>query len=98
MPLRLVFRPEVGRDLANAYRWYEERYRGLGEEFLAEVESAFDRIEQHPETFAIRYERIRLALVARFPYAVFYRNEPTRAVVLAVLHTADDTNKWPRAK
>jgi len=34
--------------------------------------------------------------VARFPYAVFYRVEPNRIVVLTVLHTARDPKLWPQ--
>ncbi len=39
-----------------------------------------------------------LALVSRFPYAVFYRAESKRVVVLAVLHTARDPSIWPQPR
>ena len=39
-----------------------------------------------------------LALVCRFPYAVFYRAESKRVVVLAVLHTARDPSIWPQPR
>ena len=55
MSLPVVFRRAVGRDLAGAYWWYEERHRGLGEQFLAAVDATFNRIEQFPEIFAVRY-------------------------------------------
>ena len=97
MPLPVIFRRAVGRDLAAAYRWYEERRGGLGEQFLSSVDAAFDQIEQFPELFAIRYGQVRMAPVPRFPYAVFYRVDPRRVVVLTVLHTSDDPNKWPRS-
>lgn len=44
MALPVVFRRRVGRDLADAYGWYEERRAGLGEEFLASVGTSFDAI------------------------------------------------------
>lgn len=96
MALPVIFRRAVGRDLATAYGWYDERRRGLGEQFLSSVDATFDQIEQFPELFAIRYGQVRMAPVPRFPYAVFYRADPHRVVVLTVLHTSDDPNKWPK--
>ena len=96
MPLPVIYRRAVGRDLAGAYGWYEDRSVGLGEQFLTSVTATFAQIEQFPELFAIRYGQVRMAPVPRFPYAAFYRVDPTRVVVLAVLHTSDDPNKWPR--
>jgi plasmid stabilization system protein ParE len=96
MALPLVFRPGVGRDLAVARMWYERQLRGLGEQFLACVETTFDTIEQFPELSAPVRGDVRRAMVPRFPYAVFYRVEPQRLTVLAVVHTARDPKLWPR--
>jgi plasmid stabilization system protein ParE len=41
---------------------------------------------------------VRRMIVSRFPYAVFYRVEADRIVVLAVLHTARDPESWPRPR
>lgn len=98
MALPAIFRRAVGRDLAEAYWWYEERRRGLGEQFLAAVDVAFDRIEQYPELFAVRYGQVRMAVVPRFPYAVFYSVETRRVLILTVLHTSDDPGNWPRSR
>jgi plasmid stabilization system protein ParE len=94
----LVFRRGVGRDLAAAYAWYEEQQAGLGEQFLAEVNSSFDAVEQFPEMFAPVYGDVRRALVSRFPYAVFYRVERRQVLVLTVLHTARDPQLWPKPR
>lgn len=98
MALPVSFRRAVGRDLAEAYQWYEERQRGLGEQFLAAVGVTFDRIEQYPELFAVRYGQVRMAVVPRFPYAVFYLVELRRSVILTVLHTSDDPRYWPKSR
>ena len=97
MPLPVIYRRAVGRDLAGAYRWYEDRRSGMGEQFLASVNATFDELERFPELFAIRYGEVRMAPVPRFPYAVFYRVYTTRVVVLTVLHTSDDPHNWPQA-
>ena len=97
MTLPVVYRSKVGRDLANAFDYYERQAEGLGEQFLAIINSTFDAIESYPEMFASVHRDVRRALVARFPYAVFYRVEVRRIVVLTVLHTARDPRLWPQS-
>ena len=98
MALPAVYRRKVGRDLAGAYGWYEDQRPGLGEEFLAAVGTSFDAIQEFPEMFARVRGEVRRSVVSRFPYAVFYRVEPDRVVVLAVLHIARDPKLWPQPR
>jgi len=98
MALPVVYRPKVGRDLAGGFGYYEGQTEGLGEQFLAAVDSAFDAIERYPEMFTRVHGEVRRALVSRFPYAVFYRVESKRVVVLTVLHTARDPKLWPQPR
>lgn len=98
MALPVVFRRGVGRDLAGAYGWYEEQRAGLGEQFLAAVNASFGAIEQLPEMFAPLHGDVRRTIVSKFPYAVFYRVEPERVVILTVLHTARDPRLWPQPR
>jgi plasmid stabilization system protein ParE len=96
--LRVVFRRQVGRDLAAGFQHYEARQAGLGERFLERTRASFEAIERYPEIFAVVHADVRRALVSRFPYAVFYRVEQHRIVVLRVLHTARDPRKWPQLR
>ncbi|MGH8691998.1 MAG: type II toxin-antitoxin system RelE/ParE family toxin [Burkholderiales bacterium] len=98
MPLPVVYRRQAGRDLAAGFEYYELQTEGLGEKFLAAVGSAFDVIERYPQMFAQVHGEVRRALVSRFPYAVFYRAESKRVVVLAVLHMARDPKLWPQPR
>lgn len=98
MALPAVYRRKVGRDLAGAYKWYEDQRAGLGEEFLGAVGASFDAIQEFPEMFACVHGEVRRAVVSRFPYAVFYRFEPNCIVVLAVLHMARDPKLWPESR
>ena len=56
------------------------------------------RIERFPDIFARVHGAVRRAVVSRFPYAVFYRIETKRIVVLAIIHTARDPNIRPRPR
>ena len=98
MALPVVYRRKVGRDLAAGFGYYEEQAEGLVEKYLAAVDAAFDAIERYPEMFAQVHRDVRRAVVSRFPYAVFYRVESWRVVVLTVLHTARDPKLWPQAR
>lgn len=94
--MEAVYRRRVGRDLADAFTYYEMQVAGLGERFLGAVESTFDAIERYPELFAIVHGDVRRAIITQFPYAVFYRQDRERIVVFRVLHTARDPKAWPR--
>jgi len=98
MSLPVVYRRKVGRDLAAGFGYYEQQTEGLGERFLAAVDSVFDAIERYPQMFTQVHGEVRRALVSRFPYAVFYRVESKRVVVLTVLHTARDPKLWPQSR
>ncbi len=98
MALPVVYRRKVGRDLAGGYAWYNGQRDGLGEEFLGEVNATFDAVERFPEIFARVHGEVRRAVISRFPFAVFYRIEARRVVVLTVLHTARDPKLWPESR
>ena len=67
-----IITPQAQRDFDSNYRWYEEQYLGLGKEFARCVDAKIGEIQRHPEQFQIIYkDRVRRALVSRFPYAVF---------------------------
>ena len=98
MALPVVYRRKVGRDLAGGYGWYSGQRDGLGQDFLTAVDATFDTIERFPDIFARVHGEVRRAIVSRFPYAVFYRIETKRVVVLAVIHTARDPKVWPQPR
>lgn len=79
---------EAERDMRAAREWYERAIEGLGDEFLAEVESVLDRIAEAPGQFPVVHRDLRRALLRRFPHAVFFQSDAAEIVVLAVLHQA----------
>ena len=95
MTRRLVLRARVRGDIARAARWYEREREGLGAGYVAAIERTLDAVRDMPGRFPEVHGRIRRALAARFPYAVFFVIESDRVVVLAVLHQAADPASWP---
>jgi plasmid stabilization system protein ParE len=94
MRLPLVFQAGVRDEIDEAYGWYEAQAPGVGEEFLGAVEAVLDHISQDPEIHAPIYQDVRRGRLKRFPYAVYYRIEPARIMVLAVRHGKQDPRGW----
>ena len=59
---RLLIRPEAEFDHAAAYRWYEDKDAGLGDEFLRTVEASLFGIQKNPHIHQQIYNDIRRAL------------------------------------
>ncbi|MFQ5807626.1 MAG: type II toxin-antitoxin system RelE/ParE family toxin [Phycisphaerae bacterium] len=94
---RVVVRPAAAADIEDAYRWYESQGPGLGEEFLAALRSARDRVLEHPEAYPVLHRSTRRALIPeRFPYGLFYRLYGDTIVVVACMHASRDPRLWQR--
>ena len=52
MAAELIIAPEAQQDVDEAYRWYEDRRLGLGEEFLGCVDACIQAIWRMPELYA----------------------------------------------
>ncbi len=94
MNLPVVLRDEAQVEFDKAFDWYDAQRAGLGAEFVAEVQRAFDRIETNPLMHRVVFADIRKAAVRRFPYSVFYRPHPDRLEVIAVFHSSRDPSIW----
>ena len=88
------FRAIAAAELDEAWEWYDDRRIGLGDELLLCVEAVVDAISRQPEMYPVVENGIRRALTRRFPYAIFYLDEPEHVVVLAVFHVSRDPHEW----
>lgn len=94
MTLAVVFRRAARREFDEAALWYEERRRGLGNEFVGEIDRAVCLAAENPERFPVMHRDVCCVRVRRFPYSVFFRAESRRIVVLSVFHARRDPNVW----
>jgi plasmid stabilization system protein ParE len=98
MSWRVIIRPEVGSDVAEAARWYESRQPGLGAEFVEEIIHVWDALADNPLLNSRRHRRknIRWRYPERFPYRVIYQVLETEhsVMVAAVLHAAREDKHW----
>lgn len=94
MNLPIIFQPEARAEFDDAYDYYEGRGKGLGEAFADKVHEVLDRIAVMPKMHAKVLGEVRKAVVTRFPYCVYYREEPSCVRILSVFHTSRDPRIW----
>ncbi len=72
-PLSLVVHPDVASDLNSFTKSYEYLVRGLGTQFVLEVDFVFGRIAILPRSYQLCFGEFRRALLDRFPFAIGFR-------------------------
>lgn len=93
--------PEAELEAAEAAIWYDDQRLGLGDEFLVELQQAFDRIRGEPaelsrlESYVGPHE-IRRCLLKRFPYLVIFACRPEEVIVVAISHARRRPLYWLR--
>ena len=93
----LQFTAEALEDVNDAFRWYENKQPGLGSDFLVELESLVERIQNSPERFPIVYQNKRRLLFRRFSaYGVIYEIQEDAVFVTAIVHSSQDPRKWQK--
>ena len=69
----LLFRQLAINDIGEAFHWYENHKKNLGEEFLEELRRALLSIEKFPKAFQQRESGYRSLFLKRFPFEVISR-------------------------
>ena len=74
-------------DTVEAALWYDAQLPGLGAEFMAEVNTAAQRLTDSPEIHRVRFAEVRRAPVKRFKfYGLYYLIQNDEVWVIAVHH------------
>lgn len=89
----LILWPEAEQDIAKAQLWYEHRREGLGDDFIACLDEAFERLLRFPTVFGIVYSSLRRFQVRRFPYGIYFQVIDETVVVVAVFHGRQDLSR-----
>jgi plasmid stabilization system protein ParE len=92
--LRVIVRRKAKADIREACKWYENQRAGLGRSFVAEVNAAIARILTMATVFPEVVPGVRRALTARFPYAIYFRVEQARIIVIVVVLSSRDSAIW----
>ena len=89
--------PLISQDYNDAYQWYEEKQKGLGERFLKAVRSKIEEIVLNPQAFGSKgNKKFREAAVDYFPFLIVYKiNKRKSELYISSIH---HTQKHPRKK
>ena len=94
----LDIRGEAELDVIEVAMWYENEREGLGLEFSREVDNTVGRIAENPLLFQEREPGTRMAMVDRFPYGVYFIDEPGKVTLFGVLHLHRHPDAWKRRR
>lgn len=86
--------PKAALDILAATRWYDGQRLGLGDEFLADLSLSLQQICDSPASYARVLHTTRRALLARFPYAIYFRVRPQAVDVIALIHMRRHPRWW----
>jgi len=88
--------PDAEAELQSAAMWYEEKRRGLGIEFVAVVDRAFQSVLENPEACPVCRPDgpNRKHLLKRFPCVVFFRSDAATIEIVAVAHAKRRPGYW----
>lgn len=76
------------KELSDAFLWYEDKQKGLGERFANEIFTKLAEIENYPDRHPIKIKNLREARIAVFPYLLIYRinNSIKQVIVVSIFH------------
>jgi len=96
----LIVRKLLAADLEvlEAAEWYDSQRDHLGDELIAEVENALNRLQRDPLLHArfprVKGHDIRSCRLHRFPYLVVYRYQADELLIIAVSHVRRKPFYW----
>jgi toxin ParE1/3/4 len=95
MTYQIVLKEEAVADISEAYHYYENQSKGLGERFLAELEASYSSLATHPSNFGFidNQKILRDKKVSVFPFNIIYFIEENSVVILAVHHSKKHPSK-----
>ena len=92
--MRIRFLEIAQIELDEAIVYYNYETPGLGEEFLAEMLNALDRIGEFPEAWHPCSKRTRRCQTRRFPYGIIYQFRKEEILVIAIANLHRNPDYW----
>ncbi|MEI6236219.1 MAG: type II toxin-antitoxin system RelE/ParE family toxin [Planctomycetota bacterium] len=90
----VLFTSDADDDIAEAFKWYEQRGTGLGEDFLRRIDACVSGIKRYPTANRVVFDTFRRAHVRRFPFEIYYEINAEKVIIHYVFHTAQHPQKW----
>lgn len=94
MIYELIIQEEASLEILEAYIYYENAQKGLGEKFMKQLNKYFLRIQSHPKHFEIK-KYYREAFIKKFPYLIVFDIIDNKIIILSVFNTHQNPTKKP---
>ena len=92
--MTVTLRLEAATDIVQTAQWYEDRSKGLGFDFVTEVDRAMARAEQGAKHYRLVYRQLRCIHLRRFPYSIYFVSYEAGIQVIAVMHHRRNPQTW----
>ncbi len=89
-----VFHPEAEEEFVDASGRYALIEPDLGARYYDEIKLLIAAVCTEPNRFPAFDQPFRRAFSRDFPYAVIFRDEPGRILIIAVMHMARRPGYW----
>lgn len=80
--------------MIEAMLFYERQARGLGAEFLDDIQRTIDRLRDNPKSGGVVANKLRRGLLLHFPFSLIYTIEVEFILVVAVAHQRRHPYYW----
>jgi len=88
----VFFSDDALLDIQESFIWYEEQKKGLGDEFLDCIYKSTEKILNNPYLYQLQYRELRIKIVPRFPYRIFFMIQEHEIIIHAVLRMSRNTS------
>ncbi len=88
------FHPEIASEVKSSFLWYQKQANGLGDDFLDELELAYQAINELPQIWPLFQRGFRRFLLSKFPFSVIYQQHGNIIFVVAVMHNSRKPGYW----
>lgn len=92
--LNIIFHPDIEHEVKASYEWYQNQAVGLGDDYLNELEIAYNAIAELPDTWPKFQNNLRRFLLSKFPFSVIYQFNQEAVFVVAVMHNSRKPGYW----
>ncbi|HBU06021.1 MAG TPA: plasmid stabilization protein [Nitrospiraceae bacterium] len=92
--MKVRFLKPAQHEVDDAVAWYDSQSRGLGIQFLDDIDRAIRRIAAYPFSSVEIEQDLRRCLLSRFPYGIIYGTDSETIIVVAVAHLHREPRYW----
>lgn len=95
---RLFLTPVATAHIIQIAAWYNDQQKGLGNRFTKSLKTELTAVKKNPFSRSIRYDKVRFAVVKKFPYAAHYIIDENKGIIIihAVFGFRESPGKWKR--